>query len=109
MGLVFSLPLVALGAVLIWAVEGASTGGWILFLLGIAMTVASLVFPSSVEEETTRRDGIDDRWSAPARYAATSLYPAPRTLTIHCGFAGSGSILRRRFEMWTSQTCWSPT
>jgi Domain of unknown function (DUF6458) len=53
MGLPVSLVLVAVGAILVWAVSATTSGvnlhtvGWILLIVGIAGAVLSMVFWSS--------------------------------------------------------------
>ena len=66
MGIGVSLLLVAVGAILIWAVDVTVSGvdlvtvGWILFIVGIAGALLSVVFWSSWggvhREETVVRD-----------------------------------------------------
>jgi hypothetical protein len=47
MGVGVSILLIAVGAVLIWAVSGATTIGWILLIVGCVGALFSLVFWSS--------------------------------------------------------------
>ena len=47
MGIGVALILIAVGAILIWAVKAAVTIGWILLVVGIVGIVLSLIFWSS--------------------------------------------------------------
>jgi hypothetical protein len=47
MGLGVSILLVAAGSILIWAIEGASTAGWILFVVGCGGALLSMMFWST--------------------------------------------------------------
>ena len=64
MGLGVSILLVAVGSIMIWAVEGVQTAGWILFIVGCVGAFLSLVFWSSwggVPSRTRDREVIIDR------------------------------------------------
>jgi hypothetical protein len=65
MGIGVSLLLVAAGAILIWAVDVTVSGvelytvGWILFAVGIAGALLSMVFWSSWGGFGSRREVVD--------------------------------------------------
>ncbi len=47
MGFGVSILLAAAGAVLVWAVQGVNTAGWILFIVGCVGAFLSIIFWSS--------------------------------------------------------------
>ena len=63
MGFGVSILLAAAGAILVWAVQGVDTTGWILFIVGCVGAFLSVVFWSSWGGVPSkgRRDVIVDR------------------------------------------------
>jgi hypothetical protein len=65
MGIGISLILIAAGAILIWAVDVTVSGvelytvGWILFAVGIAGALLSLIFWSSWGGVSSRREVVE--------------------------------------------------
>ena len=72
MGIGVSLILIAVGAILVWAVNAEVSGvelttiGWILLIVGIAGGLISMIFWSSWGGVGGRRSVYDDRLPPPA-------------------------------------------
>lgn len=66
-GLSIGLILIAVGAILVWAVTGSAEGvdidavGWILMIVGAAAALISLMFWTSVWGPVRRREYVEGR------------------------------------------------